>query len=52
MLIVIELDAHQPPAGRLLTEAGAPHEFTGWLALLRLLDDVVACGRQEEEPAT
>lgn len=44
MRIVIDIDEDVPPIGRVLVGTDPPHEFAGWLALLRLLDDALGNG--------
>jgi hypothetical protein len=49
--ILISLDATDPPAGRIRVP-GDEHEelrFTGWLGLLRVLNDVMGSPAPEEK---
>jgi hypothetical protein len=47
VVITIQLDAIDPPAGRVSLAGEQELAFVGWLGLLRVLSELLeACGRQ------
>ena len=50
MRVTLELRGRQPVAGVIEAEGGRPQAFTGWLALLAVLEQLVE-GEGSEAPA-
>ena len=49
-LLVRFVPLADPPAGSVLDQAGAEQRFSGWLGLLRVLEDHHATGAAPREP--
>lgn len=46
MRIEIQLDQAEPPSGQVSADGGPPAEFTGWLPLLRILEQLTGSAGQ------